>query len=71
MASGKSLELAKIGRKPGSWRCICGEAYIDHMKKDGSAPLAKYSDQEKHRPITGQGYNRTALRRYMREQRNG
>lgn len=70
MASGKSLELAKIGRNPGSWRCICGEPYADHMKKDGSAPLARFSDQSKHRPITGQGYNRTALRKYLRENRD-
>lgn len=71
MAFGKSLELASIGRGPGSWRCICGAAYADHMKKDGSAPLARFADQTKHRPITGQGYNRAGLRKYLRERHDG
>ena len=51
MAFGKSLELARITRRQGQAKCLCGASYSSHMRKDGSAPLAKYADQSKHHPL--------------------
>lgn len=65
MASGKSLELATITRRQGQAKCICGASYSDHMRKDGSAPLAKYADQSKHHPMIALVYmNRKQKRGY-------
>lgn len=63
MASGKSIELKRMGFKGGpSWKCICGKAYEDHRNRDGAIGK-RYEDTEKHRPITGSGMNRAMRRR--------
>ena len=43
MASGKSLELAKIAPHP-SAKCTCGEPYDEHLRKDGKGLLKKFDD---------------------------
>ena len=60
MASGKSLELREIKPKP-SWKCSCGGAWDDHLKKDGTV-MKRYSDPDKHTPMGGQGFNRQQRR---------
>lgn len=70
MASGKSLELAKIGRKAPSALCKCGAPWSDHLRKDGKV-LAKY-DNEKHGvPEATYPISRQARRRMMRQARRG
>lgn len=66
MASGKSLELVKIKRKPASRICICGEPWNDHLRKDGQV-FAKFQN-EKHSvpPAAPSGWPRHARRRMMR-----
>lgn len=63
MAHGKSLELAEIKPKP-SWKCLCGRAWNDHLKKNGEV-MVRYNN-DKHRPMGGEGMNRAARRRYRR-----
>ncbi len=71
MASGKSLELAKIGRKAPSALCKCGAPWSDHLRKDGKV-LAKY-DNDKHGVASETAYpiSRGARRRMMRQARRG
>lgn len=54
MASGKSLELAKIQRPAPKHICgTCRGVWEDHLRKDGKGLLKKY---EGHRPA-GHGSN--------------
>jgi len=66
MASGKSLELAKIKAPKPSKVCICGMAWSDHLRKDGKGVLAKYKDVEQHMPIPSRPFNRKQLRYAVR-----
>lgn len=59
MASGKSLELAKIAPHP-SAKCTCGEPYDEHLRKDGKGLLKKFDDGT-HRPMAS-FYNRRMRR---------
>lgn len=68
MASGKSLELAKIKAPKPSKVCICGSAWNDHLRKDGKGVLSKYSDMEKHMPIPSRPFSRKQLRFASRNQ---
>lgn len=69
MASGKSLELASIGRRQPSPKCICGAAWNDHLRKDGKV-LAKYNNK-KHAPLEQTSFiTRAARRRMKRGARN-
>lgn len=72
MASGKSLELAKIGRKAPSALCKCGAPWSDHLRKDGKV-LAKY-DNDKHGTVTSETaypISRGARRRMLKQARRG
>lgn len=46
MAHGKSLELQKIGPKPGSPLCICGKPWRVHMNKAETQRLKKYDNDD-------------------------
>lgn len=52
MASGKSLELRQITKSPPEVLCICGQPYIDHVRKDGRGLLKKFNN-DNHRPVRG------------------
>ena len=64
MASGKSLELAGIARKPASLVCKCGQPWDAHKRKDGQL-LAKYdnSNHEIVKSETKWGNNRANRRK--------
>lgn len=63
MASGKSLELAAIGKPKPSFVCICGASWNGHMRKDGKGTLKAFSDPTKHTPVVSySGSNRAARR---------
>lgn len=62
MASGKSLELAQI--KPQRLiKCICGEPFVAHMRKDGKGLLKKYDNPNHEAMIHAMVPNRK-MRRY-------
>lgn len=56
MASGKSLELANIKRKPAEALCTCGKVWSSHFRKDGKGMLARYEANDKHQ-LAGRAKN--------------
>jgi hypothetical protein len=69
MASGKSLELAKIKPPPPRHLCICGKVWEDHLRINGLVKK-RYSDDSKHRQAGHPGLNRRQ-RRAMRLAQRG
>jgi hypothetical protein len=56
MASGKSLELAKIKRPAPEPLCTCGKPWVLHFRKDGKGMLARYEANDKHQ-LAGRAKN--------------
>lgn len=64
MASGKSLELAKIKRLPPQHLCVCGGIWESHLLKDGSRLKKIYANGEHF--VRGREFANRAARRKMR-----
>lgn len=64
MASGKSLELAKIKPQPRTM-CTCGTIYSEHMRKDGKGLLKRFDDGTHTAMIAPGNYMNRETRRRM------
>lgn len=64
MAHGKSLELAKIGPAKPKVKCLCGDIWDNHLRKDGQV-MVKYRGED-HGAMQFQGFNRKARRSFRR-----